>query len=376
MRVALVHDWLTGMRGGEKVLEVFCELFPEATIFTLVHVRGSVSEKIEALPIRTSFLQNLPLISKKYRSYLPLFPGAIEKFDLKGYDLVLSSSHCVAKGVIPDTEALHICYCHTPMRYVWTMYEEYFGDDRVTGLKRWLIPHIAGYLRMWDSGSCSRVDRFVANSHNVRKRIERYYGRTAEVIYPPVETDGTYLSESDEGYYLVVSAFAPYKRVDLVVEAFNRLDRRLVVIGSGQDEKRLKKAAGGNTSFLGWVDRKDLIRHYAGCRALVFPGEEDLGIVPIEAQCFGKPVIAYGAGGVIETVRGVSVGKGIESASDRPPTGLFFDRQTPEALIGAIDAFESMTFDREAIRNHALSFEREAFKRRIAALIDDELSKR
>jgi glycosyltransferase involved in cell wall biosynthesis len=376
VNVALIHDWLTGMRGGEKVLEVLCELFPEAKIFTLVHIRGSVSSTIEALPIETSFIQKLPRVETKYRSYLPFFPAAIETFDLRGYDLILSSSHCVAKGAIPGAGAFHICYCHTPMRYVWAMYEEYFGSSRIKGLKRWIIPHVASYLRVWDSGSCHRVDRFVANSRHVRNRIERYYGRNATVIYPPVETEGTYLSERDEGYYLIVSAFAPYKRIDIAVEAFKRLGRKLVIIGSGQEEKRLRRMAGSETVFLGWAARDDLRKYYAGSKALIFPGEEDFGIVPVEAQCFGKPVIAFGAGGVLETVNGLAAGGEVASSPACAPTGLFFDRQTPDALIEAIERFESISFDHEAIRVHAMAFDREVFKQRISAFVADEMSKR
>ncbi|MCD6378956.1 glycosyltransferase [bacterium] len=363
------------MRGGEKVLEVFCELFPEAKIFTLVHIKGSVSSTIEALPVETSFIQKLPGAKKRYRSYLPLFPAAIEKFDMRGFDLILSSSHCVAKGVIPHPDALHISYCFTPMRYVWSMYEEYFGKGRVGLIARGLMPLFANYLRVWDSSSAHRVDKFVADSQHVKKRIRRYYGRDADVIYPPVSTEGTYLSEKDEGYFLIVSAFAPYKRVDIAIDAFNRLGERLVVVGTGQDEKRLKKIAGRNIEFHGWVDSDKLMDYYAGCRALVFPGEEDFGIVPLEAQCFGKPVIAYGAGGVLETVNGFWVEGDPESPAENP-TGLFFREQTAEALIAAVRRFASLSFDPGVIRQHALGFDREIFKDRIKAYIDRQLSGR
>ncbi len=362
------------MRGGEKVLEVFCELYPEATVFTLLHIPGSVSPRIESMKIETSFIQKMPFVKKKYRSYLPLFPAAIERFDLRRFDLVLSSSHCVAKGAIPGTEANHVCYCHTPMRYVWAMYEEYFGKGKVGGVSRMLIPHFASYLRTWDAASCPRVDEFVANSHNVSKRIERYYGRGSDVIYPPVDTEGTWLSTEDEGYYLAVSAFAPYKKVEIAVEAMSRLGRKLVIVGTGQDEKKLKKAAGADTVFVGWADSESLRKYYAGCRALLFPGEEDFGIVPVEAQCYGKPVIAYGAGGALETV--VAEGRGYESAgAGRAPTGVFFDEQTPEALAEAVLAFESMSFDHKAIREHALSFDRALFKKRISEKIGSSLLK-
>ncbi len=372
MKVALIHDWLTGMRGGEKVLEVFCELFPRAKIFTLVHIEGSVSSVIENLPVETSFIQKLPLVKNKYRSYLPLFPAAVEKLDVSGFDLVLSSSHCVAKGVVPRPGARHICYCHTPMRYIWNMYDEYFGKGRAGPLTRRLMPVIANYLRLWDSGTAGRVDRFVANSENVRKRIRRYYDREADVIYPPVSTENTYLSEKDGGYFLVVSAFAPYKRVDIAIQAFNHLRERLLVIGTGQDEKRLKKIAGPNVEFLGWIDSNKLADYYSGCKALIFPGEEDFGIVPLEAQCFGKPVIAYGAGGVLETVKGIWPEQA-DGCSARDFTGLFFHRQTGEALAAAVERFAGLSFDPAGIRKHGLGFGREIFKDKIKDYIESHL---
>jgi glycosyltransferase involved in cell wall biosynthesis len=375
LKVALIHDWLTGMRGGEKCLEVFCELFPRATLFTLVHIRGSVSKQIETMDIRTSFIQNLPMVKKNYRKYLPLFPAAVEQFDLREYDLVLSSSHCVAKGAIPHAGGYHVCYCHTPMRYVWTMYEEYFGKGRVRGISRRLIPFFAHYLRMWDNASNDRVDAFVANSEHVKKRILRYYGRQADVIYPPVDTSRSVLTESDDGYFLIVSAFAPYKRVDLAIEAFNRLGERLVVIGTGQDEKRLKRLARTNIEFPGWVKAENLGTYYAGCRALLFPGEEDFGIVPVEAQSYGKPVIAYGHGGVLETVKG----RWESSFSKKPSTkstGIFFESQTVESVIAAVKQFNRCEFDPRFIRNHAMQFDKTVFKTKIHKYIQEKMSGR
>ncbi len=249
MKVALVHDWLTGMRGGEKCLEALCELFPSAAVFTLVHVKGSVSETIEKMEVRTSFVQGLPFARTKYRTMLPLFPAAIEQFDLRAFDLVISSSHCVAKGAIPGTEAAHVCYCHTPMRYVWAMYEEYFGGDRLSAAKRFWVSLAANYLRTWDVASSQRVDAFVANSENVRRRIWRYYRRPAEVVFPPVDTKNTWLSTRDGGYFLIVSAFAPYKRLGLAVDVFSRLGEKLVIIGSGQEEKRKSSKLKGDCWF-------------------------------------------------------------------------------------------------------------------------------
>lgn len=387
MKVALVHDWLTGMRGGEKCLEALCELFPTATLFVLVHVKGSVSEAIEKMDIRTSFVQRLPFARKRYRSYLPLFPTAVEQFDMRPFDLVVSSSHCVAKGVIPRADSIHICYCNTPMRYVWAMYEEYFGAGRLRGFSRLAVPLFANYLRMWDVASSQRVDAFVANSENVRKRIWRYYRRESEVIFPPVDTESTWLSTEDDGYFLIVSAFAPYKRLDVAVEAFSRRKEKLVIVGTGQEEQKLRKMAGSNIEFVGWVAPENLGKYYANCRALIFPGEEDFGIVPVEAQCYGKPVIALGQGGVLETVsgrwlseiQGSKRGQKLEKKEEKTQgksTGIFFREQTAEQLIQAVEKFGELEFDPSFIRAHALRFDRAQFKNKMKELVERQLSLR
>jgi len=387
VKVALVHDWLTGMRGGEKCLEALCELFPTATLFVLVHVKGSVSEAIEKMDIRTSFVQRLPFARKRYRSYLPLFPTAVEQFDMRPFDLVVSSSHCVAKGVIPRADSIHICYCNTPMRYVWAMYEEYFGAGRLRGFSRLAVPLFANYLRMWDVASSQRVDAFVANSENVRKRIWRYYRRESEVIFPPVDTESTWLSTEDDGYFLIVSAFAPYKRLDVAVEAFSRRKEKLVIVGTGQEEQKLRKMAGSNIEFVGWVAPENLGKYYANCRALIFPGEEDFGIVPVEAQCYGKPVIALGQGGVLETVsgrwlseiQGSKRGQKLEKKEEKTQgksTGIFFREQTAEQLIQAVEKFGELEFDPSFIRAHALRFDRAQFKNKMKELVERQLSLR
>ncbi len=364
LRVALVHDWLTGMRGGEKCLEVLCELYPDAEIFTLLHHKGTVSPTIERLTIHTSFIQALPFSKKRYRNYLPLFPSAIDKFDLTPYDLIISTSHCVAKGAIPRKDALHVCYCHTPMRYVWEMYNEYFGKDRAGSFTRIIMPAIARYLRSWDVRTSSRVHHFIANSENVRKRIQRHYHRDAEVIYPPVDVSQFQLSDRDDGYFLIVSAFAPYKRIDLAIEAFNKLRERLVIVGGGPEERRLRTLAKSNIEFVGWAATEQLIEYYRGCRALVFPGEEDFGIVPLEAMASGKPVVAYGKGGVLETV--------VERGEN--PTGLFFHEQTSKSLLEAIQKFRTMTFDSHEIRNHAARFDRSIYKSKMKSFLDKKIS--
>lgn len=364
LRVALVHDWLTGMRGGEKVLEVLCELFPSATLYTLLHHRGSVSSTIERMQIRTSFVQRLPFVEKNYRYYLPLFPAAIESFDLSGYDLIISSSHCAAKGVIPPPGALHLCYCHTPMRYVWDQYDEYFGKGRANWLVRQTMAVVAPRLREWDVRSSSRVHHFIANSHHVAERIQRIYGRTAEVIHPPVDTEQFVLSSRDEGYFLIVSALVPYKRVDLAVEAFNRTGERLLIVGSGPERKKLQSCARPNVQFLGWQDDDALSRLYGGCRAVIFPGVEDFGIVPLEAMASGKPVVAYAKGGALETVR----------EDGNVPTGVLFHQQTPDALCEALQRFKTLRWNSSAIRRHALKFNRRVFRKRLLQAILREVS--
>jgi glycosyltransferase involved in cell wall biosynthesis len=362
-RIALAHDWLTGMRGGEKVLEVLCELYPGAVLFTLLHNKGAMSRTIEKMEIRTSFLDRLPLKAEGYRNYLPLFPRAIESFDLTPYDLILSSSHCVAKGAVPSQRALHICYCHTPMRYVWEMYDEYFGKGRAGPTTRAAMSFFAPRLRAWDVRTSNRVHHFVANSRNVAERIQRHYGRSADVLHAPVDTSRFQLSDRDEGYYLIVSALVPYKRVDLAIEVFNRLGERLVIVGKGPDLKRLSAQASRNIEFLGWQSDEELAKLYARCRALVFPGVEDFGIVPLEAMASGKPVVAYGEGGALESV---------VEFSDHP-TGVFFYEQTPESLTGALQKLGRLRFDPKSIRAHAEQFDRSAFKRKLGGYIDEKL---
>ncbi len=351
-RIALVHDWLVTMRGGERVLEVFCELFPEAPLFTLVHRPGELSPPIERMDIRTSFIQHAPLGRSRYQYYLPLFPAAARGLDLRDFDLILSSSSAAAKGVRPRPGAIHICYCHTPMRYIWDQYDEYFGPGRASWIVRLAARATLPRLRRWDLQSAAGVTWFIANSENVRERIRRIYKREAVVIYPPVDVDRFTISRRDDGYYLVVSALVPYKRVDLAVEAFNRRGDRLVVVGSGPEENKLRKLAQRNIEFHGRCTDDAVRRLMEGCRALVFPGQEDFGIVPVEAMACGKPVIAFGRGGALETV-------------EDGRTGILFDEQHPEALAAAVARLSTLRFDPKEIRLHAEKFRRERFTEEI-----------
>ncbi len=361
-KVALVHDWLTGMRGGERCLEVFCELFPSADLYTLLHVPGSVSAAIESRRIVTSFIQRLPRAERRYRHYLPLFPAAVRSFDLRGYDLVLSSSHAVAKSVRVPAEALHVCYCFTPMRYVWDLYDDYFGPR--SGLAaRVLMPPVAAWLRRWDRRTAAGVHQFVAISRFVADRIRRAYGRDADVIYPPVDVSRFRVDDAPGEFYLVVSALTPYKRVDLAVEACNRLGRRLVVVGTGSEDRRLRALAGPTVELLGWRDDAQTAELFARCRALLFPPLEDFGITPLEAMAAGRPVIAFGEGGARETV--------VPPGGGEPPTGLFFAHQTAEDLVDAIRRFEASAqqFEPKALRRRAETFDRPLFRERMHAYL-------
>lgn len=357
LKIALVHDWLTGMRGGEKVLEVLCELFPNATLFTLLHNKGSVSPTIEKMIIRTSIIQHFPKSVSRYQYYLPFMPCAIERFDMSEYDVVISSSHAVAKGVMVRKNATHICYCHTPMRYIWDQYENYFGKIQSGIPTRMAMSLFRRYLQKWDVKSSSRVNYFIANSKNVQERIKRIYNRESDVVYPPVETSRFKISQNDGEYFLIVSALVPYKRIDIAVDAFNDIGARLVIVGVGSELEKLKKLANPNIEFHGWASDHKLADYYENCKALIFPGEEDFGIVPLEAMASGKPVIAFAKGGALETV--------IENQ-----TGIFFNDQNKESLVDAVKRFDIKKLHPNHIQLHALEFDRNIFKEKLKTYIE------
>jgi glycosyltransferase involved in cell wall biosynthesis len=362
MKVALVHDYLNQMGGAERVVLALHEIFPDAPLYTSIYDPKRVDPAFQQIDIRTTFMQKLPLVKKHHQPFLPFYPFAMERLDLRGYDLVLSSSSAFGKGVVTQPETMHICYCHTPMRWCWN-YDEYVERERLGRISRSILPFLITGLRVWDQMSASRVDHFIANSPVVANRIQKYYRRDAVVIPPPVEAsrfafDPTIVPEE---YFLIVSRFMPYKRIDLAIEACNRVQLPLVIIGSGRDENRLKSIAGPTIRFTGHLSDEEVLYYYAHCRAFILPGEEDFGITPLEAQASGRPVIAYGAGGAL-----ASVVEGI--------TGTFFQKQTVESLAAALASFDERTYDPQTIRDHALEFDMPRFHRRILQFIEAKMN--
>lgn len=364
-RVAVVHDWLVVYAGAERVLEQILILFPQADLFSLVDFlpedqRGFLRDK----KVNTSFVQKLPFARKKYRQYLPLMPLAVEQFDLTRYDLVISSSHAVAKGVLTGPDQLHICMCHTPLRYAWDLQHQYLqemGLDR--GLKSLAARVVLHKIRMWDYRTANSVDSFIANSKYVARRIWKYYRRKAKVIYPPVDVNRFVLGQERDDFYLTASRMVPYKRMDLIVDAFTQLPhKKLVVIGDGPEFTKLRSRARSNVSFLGYQPEKVLREHMQKARAFVFAAEEDFGIVPLEAQACGTPVIAYGKGGILETIRGLD---------DPEPTGVLFPEQSIASLHEAVEIFEKEenNFSREACRSNALRFASERFQKEFMSFV-------
>ena len=366
MKVALVHDWLTGMRGGEKVLEAICELYPAAILYTLVHVKGSVSPTIERHTIHTSWVQQLPRAGRWYRHYLPLFPAAVRSFDFSGYDLVISSSHCAVKSVIVPG-APHVCYCHSPMRYAWDQFDAYFGPQQIGAVGSAVMRPIMGAMARWDARTADRVNRFLANSQYVAGRIRRYYNRGSTVVYPPVDTQFYHpapVQTVSEPSLLVVSALVPYKRIDVAIDASRQTGISLRIVGQGPEESRLRElAAGAQVEFLGWRSNEEIRSLYQKATAVLLPGVEDFGIVPVEAQACGASVVALNDGGARETV--------VDGV-----TGALVDACTGAAFADGIRRMIDTPRDRDAIRANAERFSRQAFKTAFSAAVDDTLLRR
>ena len=397
MKVALVHDWLTGMRGGERVLERMCARFPGAPIHTLLWTKGSVPGLIESHEIRTSFVQKLPDAARFYRWYLPLFPRAIETFDFTGFDAVVSSSHCVAKSVRVPAGTFHMSYLHTPMRYVYELEPVYFPPGRFPWPLSSVLHRTLKGLRRWDIATRDRPHAMVCNSAHVAERIRRHYRREAQVIHPPVDVAryraaapfaesaapvatgaGTAHGAIGRPFYLLAGAFAPYKRTDLAIAACVKLGRRVLVVGMGQDEQALRKLAQPGVEFVGWTSDSHLAELYRQAQALIFPGEEDFGIVPVEAIASGCPVIAYGVGGALETVgRGADAGalaRVAEGGAARVPGGVLFGTQSAAGVIAGIEALEKDPVDRASLPALAEPFGIERFDRQFADAFERELS--
>ena len=366
-KVAIVHDWLPLYAGAERILEQMITVFPQADIYTLIDTvpkeqRGFLQDR----PVTTSFIQQLPFGKTKYRSYLPLLPLAIEQFDLSAYDLVISNSYAVAKGIITGPDQLHVCMCCSPMRYAWDLQHQYLREAGLErGPKSWLARLILHQMRLWDVRTANGVDYFIAISQFIQKRIWKVYRREANIIYPPVAVDRFTLNEQKEDFYLTASRMVPYKKIDLIVQAFGQMpDRKLVVIGDGPEFAKVRAQAGPNITLLGYQSSEVLQDHMQRARAFVFAAEEDFGIVPVEAQACGTPVIAYGKGGALETVLGLET---------EHPTGVFFVSQTPTAIKQAVETFERnlIRFDPIAIRRHAQIFSEERFQREFETYVTE-----
>jgi glycosyltransferase involved in cell wall biosynthesis len=360
IRIAVIHDWLTGMRGGEYVLEAITELFNPSDLFTLVYITGSASPELTKRKINLSWLQKFPGVEKRYRYYLPLMPAAIESFNLDDFDLIISSSHCVAKGIRKPKSAVHISYIHAPMRYIWDRYEDYFGPGKSSFAVRLAARLVRTNLQNWDKEASGpdRVDQLIANSHFIAGQIKKAYNRDSQVIYPFANLNRfKTLSRRPGATYLMVGAFAPYKRTDLAIEAFNQLKLPLQIVGAGQDEDKLRRLAGSTIQFLGQVSNETIAELYSKCRAFVFPGVEDFGITPLEAMAAGAPIIALMQGGGAETVT--------------PETGVFFKTQTVEALVEAIETMEAKhpTFLETTCRQRASEFSKMRFQSELLAAV-------
>lgn len=359
MNVAIVHDWLNQMGGAEGVLEVLMDMYPNAPLYTSIYWREGMPDAYRRWDIRTSFLDRWPLVKRKHQAFLPFYPLAFERFDFAGYDVVISNKSGFCHGIITPPETLHICYCLTPTRYLWDT-ANYIRREGLGKLAQAALAPFLAQLRMWDRLAADRVDAFIAISQEVRRRIAKYYRRDSAIIYPPVHTERFAPAAKHEDYYLVVSRLVPYKRIDLAVEAFNRLGKPLVVIGEGRDRKALEALARPNITFLGRLPFEQVRDYMARCRALIFPGLEDFGITPVEAQAAGRPVIAFAGGGALDTVQD---GR----------TGILFPDQTPESLMDAVARCEGTEFDADVLRANAERFSVEEFRRQLSAYVEREM---
>lgn len=360
MKVALVHDWLNQYGGAERVLEEFHALFPDAPVYVSMYAPEKMPAKYQTWDIRTTWMQRLPLVTKKHQPFMPLYPAAFETFDLSGYDLVLSSASAFCHGVITRPETCHVCYCHTPTRFMWNYFDYVKRESLSPAKQRALVPFLFN-LRTWDRVSADRVDYWIANSRLVRQRIAKFYRRTSAVIHPPVSADRFQPSDGHDDYFFVLSRLIPYKRIDLAVQACTRIGARLLVAGSGRETERLKKMAGPTVEFLGRVSDEEMIGLYARCKAFLFPGVEDFGITPLEAMASGRPVIAFGSGGSLDTVV-------------PGETGEFFAEQTVESLAATLAAFEPNAYDPAKIRAHAETFDAAVFRKRILDFVTDRVA--
>ena len=374
MRVAIVHHWLISRAGGERVFDVIANLFPTADIFTLFLDKQNLPPSLHERKITTSFLDKIPIAQKAHRHFLPFYPLAVKMLDLSGYDLVISSDSGPMKGVLTDPHSTHICYCHSPMRYLWDGYPAYFRS--MPPLAQTIFSITSHYVRNWDYSAAQRVDHFIANSHYVAGRIRKYYRRESTIIYPPINTSQSYLADKHENYYLAVGRLVAYKRTDILVNACSKLGRKLVIVGDGPERRKLERHSPKNVEFLGELADSELGKVYAQCRALLFAADEDFGMVPLEAQSYGRPVIAFGKGGSLESVIGISSPTGEKRADqDTPITGVFFEEQTVDSLARAILAFESCEkmFLPHRIQSHARRFDTSVFLGRMREYINSVL---
>lgn len=371
MKVAVIQDWLVIYGGAERVLEHILDMYPQADLFSLIDfVPEEQRHFLRGRTPQTSFLQKLPGAKNHYRKMLPLMPLAIEQLDLSEYDLIISSSYCVAKGVLTGPNQVHVCYCHSPMRYAWDHYHEYLREMHLEkGLKSWFARWQLHKIRNWDVRSNNSVDHFVANSRFVAKRISKFYGRQSEIVNPPIDTRLFQLELEKEDYYITAGRFVPFKRLDLVAEAFRSMpDKKLIILGDGPEMSKIKSKAGPNTSFPGFLPPEQVRAYLSKAKAFIFPSEEDFGIVPVEAQACGTPVIAFGKGGALETVIPP------HNTNHKPATGLFFIEQSPQSICDAVSRFETLlaenTFDAKLIAQHAQDFSIDSFKQKFQQEID------